>query len=561
VDVTHKQRFLHPLSLVFEVSRMVRSNVLPTIVAIFSARSGNWIGFSIGMSILCIGILIAVIRYVTFRYRVCDGELVIDQGIFGRLHRTIPLQRIQNIDLSQNLFHRLFKVGEVRVETGSGKEPEAVMRVLAIAEYARLKSELTSQRKSESPATEPQIANAPTDESEIAVAQLNTSEDQLAATLPDSLNHPLVLALSPKLVALAGLLSNRGEVIAGLAIGFLWQMRFGESFIPGVRFGRNDGGGVRDTAQSIAEDSSFFRGMIDNVREHFGSWGLFLLVAVGAMFLFGILRVFSAIWYILKFYGYRLEAVDRTLHLSCGLFTKVSATIPLGRVQFISVHRSWLARRFGLASIRIETAGGGGKQSENAASTIGRRWFVPVLRYEDVPRVLVAIDPRIEFEHASIVWQPISKDAGKRMMRGWLFAALAVICSGLFLSPLWGWIPGVLVGLFGPIYVEKKKKSRRYSRTDWGIIYRSGTFVQKCSMTFFEKIQTAKMNQSPFDRRWKMGSLVVDTASAGPANHLIKVELLDAEFASNEFVKLQNAILKQQALVVEAAPFGLRPTY
>ena len=525
---------------------MVRSNVLPTVVAVFSARSGNWIGFSIGVAILCIGILIAIMRYVSFRYRVCDGELIVDQGVFGRLHRTIPLQRIQNIDLSQNLFHRLFKVGEVRVETGSGKEPEAVMRVLSIVEYARLNNELTTQRKSESRSIESQSANTPVNAPALVDEQPQNADGTLVDADINSSNRHLVLALSPGLVALAGLLSNRGEVIAGLAIGFLWQLRFGESFMPGVSFGRNEGDSIRVAAQSIAQDSSFYRGMIGNVRENFGSLGLFMLVALGTMLLFGVLRIFSAVWYLLRFYGYRLEAIDRTLHLHCGLFTKVSATIPLGRVQFISVHRTWLARRFGLASIRIETAGGGGKESENAASTIGRRWFVPVLRYEDVPRILAAIDPRIEFSDSTIAWQPVSKDAGKRMIRLWLFAAIALICVGLFARPLWGWIPGVLVGLLGVFYVNKKKKSRRYSRTAWGIIYRSGTFVQKCSMTFFEKIQAAKMNQSPFDRRWKMGSLVVDTASAGPADHLIKVELLDADFAMNEFANLQNAILNQQ---------------
>ena len=527
---------------------MVRGNILPTAAAVFSARSGNWIGFLIGMAIFCIGILIAIIRYATFRYRVCDGELIVDQGVFGRLHRTIPLQRIQNIDLSQNLFHRLFKVGEVRVETGSGKEPEAVMRVLTISEYARLKSELTSQRKSEPLANANQLTNTQVHESASSVAAPQGEDETHVAALPDSVDHPLVLALSPRLIALAGLLSNRGEVIAGLAIGFLWQLRFGENWVPGMRFGSNERDSVREAAKAVEIDSSFFRGMIGNVRDNFGSLGLFGMVAVGALLLFGILRAFSAVWYVLKFYGYRLEAVDRTLHLRCGLFTKISATIPLGRVQFISVHRSWLARRFGLASIRIETAGGGGKQSEDAASSIGRKWFVPVLRYEDVPRVLAAIDPRIEFNESSIAWQPISKDAGKRMMRGWLLAALAVLCVGLFFRPLWGWIPGVLVGLLGAVYVNKKKKSRRYARTDWGIIYRSGTLVQKCSMTFFEKIQSAIMNQSPFDRRWEMGSLVVDTASAGPADHLIKIELLDADFAMHEFAQLQTAILNQQCI-------------
>ena len=41
-------------------------------------------------------------------------------------------------------------------------------------------------------------------------------------------------------------------------------------------------------------------------------------------------------------------------------------------------------------------------------------------------------------------------------------------------------------------------------------------------------------SQSPFDRRWKMAKLSVDTAAAGPADHRIKIPLLDEDFAREE---------------------------
>ena len=54
-------------------------------------------------------------------------------------------------------------------------------------------------------------------------------------------------------------------------------------------------------------------------------------------------------------------------------------------------------------------------------------------------------------------------------------------------------------------------------------------------MTFFEKIQSLSVSQSPFDRRWKMATLAIDTAAAGPADHLIEIPYLDARFAEQEF--------------------------
>ena len=59
-------------------------------------------------------------------------------GIF-RSERHIPYGRIQNIDALQNVFHRLLRVAEVRVETASGGEPEATMTVLPEGALAEMR--------------------------------------------------------------------------------------------------------------------------------------------------------------------------------------------------------------------------------------------------------------------------------------------------------------------------------------------------------------------------------------------------------------------------------------
>jgi putative membrane protein len=516
-------RYLHPLSLFFEIARMVRGNLIPTIAALVSARSGGWIGLNIGFGIFGIGLAIAIVRYFTFRYQIAGGELIIHQGIFDRLHRTVPVSRIQNIDLSQNIFHRLLRVGEVRVETASGKKPEAVMRVVAFTEFVRLKDELSGNRQKSA-----------------AEQVLPVKDKPEIKTIAES--PRLILELPTRLIALAGLLSNRGEVIAGIAIGLLWQYKVADKWFPSIRFGEVEYGDNRETARAMVADSDSVKGLFQAVRDDYGLLGSMAFLALGLITLFALLRVFSALWYIFKFYGYRLELQDDSLHVKCGLLTQVSATIPRGRVQLISVQRSWLARRCGLASIRIETAGGGDGKSQDAATSVGRKWFVPVIDARDVPRILAAIDQRIEYDDSTILWQPLSKHTAKRMFRPILIASVLLFSLGLFVLPYWGWLSGVIVGVLGWLYVQKKSKSRRYARTEWGAIYRSGTWLQKCSMTFFEKIQSAAFHQTPFDRRWAMATIAFDTASAGPSDHRMRITCLDSEFASSEFARLQRDI-------------------
>ncbi|MFN9341151.1 MAG: hypothetical protein ACK6DB_01015, partial [Planctomycetota bacterium] len=43
-------------------------------------------------------------------------------------------------------------------------------------------------------------------------------------------------------------------------------------------------------------------------------------------------------------------------------------------------------------------------------------------------------------------------------------------------------------------------------------------------------------------RRWKMAVLSVDTAAAGPAEHVIEIPLLQADFARDEFSALRELI-------------------
>ncbi len=269
------------------------------------------------------------------------------------------------------------------------------------------------------------------------------------------------------------------------------------------------------------------------------------LASLGLLLLLVCLRIFSISWYLLRFYDHRLWLRGDELHITCGLFTRVSATIPRKRIQFISVHRSWLMRWMRLASIRVETAGGAGKQAEDAAATVSRRWFLPVVAESEVSRLLSVLRPGIVCEEAQLEWKAVSPMAFRRLLRVALLASILISLVGWFAIPPWGFAPG-LVGLPAFAWLAyKKSRSMRYARTPWGVVYRSGVFTKKLSLAFYDRIQTVSFQQSPFDRRWNMASLVIDTAAAGPADHVIDVGYLDFGFARNQFEELQFATARQ----------------
>ena len=118
---------LHPWSWLFALIAQLQSFALPLIALLVFGSRGNgderwqFIGMLAGLVI----VVVSVVQYFTYRYGVVGDDLVIREGILHRNRRNIPMQRIRNVSLQQNLLHRLFGVAEVRLESagGHGAEP------------------------------------------------------------------------------------------------------------------------------------------------------------------------------------------------------------------------------------------------------------------------------------------------------------------------------------------------------------------------------------------------------------------------------------------------------
>ncbi len=491
--------YLHPTSLLFTLISQVRQNLIPAAIAAYGAAKGNYVLLVLAGLGFVITLAVAITRYLTLKYRIHDGELTVESGILFRRVRKVPTDQIQNIDIVQNVFHRLFKVAEVRVETASGKEPEATLRVLSLDQVQQLRDKVNAR-------PQPQAVKS------------NPSE--LADSQPVPAESP-VLTIPVWWLVKAGLASNRGMVLVGFLLGIWFQFNSEE--------------GAWKQIQNL------FSGF-DFQNQTFWFWlslvGIFLAALV-------LLRLLGIGWFLLRFFGYRLTRNGDDFRISCGMFTKVSATVPIRRIQFISIHRTLFMRWLGMASIRIETAGGAGGNQEDATTSVSKRWFIPAIPESEVSSAMAAIRGDLEWTESEFAWQPLAERAGARMVRIGIIISAFLILVGLCVSRPWGWVPGVALSPWILWYELRKSRSTKYTRLQRGIAFRSGVLTKKTSITFFDKIQSVTFEQSPFDRRWGMGSLAVDTAAAGPAGHRIDVRFLDAKFAVSE-CRAINRLASQQ---------------
>ncbi len=512
-------RRLHYSSVIFEAISKVREYIFPAVIGLFSATQGGW-GIWIAGIVFGGSVLATLLRYFTLRYGIQDGEFVIKEGLLFRRTRSVPIRKIQNVDLVQNVLHRVFGVAEVKVETASGTEAEATLRVLTKLQIEELRAVVLD-------------VNA----DEVAPDERLSGEGTLpAVSSATSLSgrSRLLHTISTKNLIQAGVCSNRGAVFIGIVFGFFFQGQFVEGWQPGAG---------RHFWRKYIPSTSWLPDWIDT--SWLSGWaGITLLCVV----LFFLLRLLGMIWYVHRFYGYRLEQVGNDFWISCGLLTRVSATVPRNRIQFISVHRPLLLRWMGLASIRIETAGGAGVESENASTTVSRRWFVPVLMDDEVDELLSKLRPEMNWleSKSEMVWHGVSPLTEKRLQRKAIIFGVIATAVGLAVMRPWGWIAGPLLVPILLWLACKKSRAKRFGRADWGVVYQSGFLIRKMSFAFFDRIQGVGIQQSPFDRRWKMATLQVDTAAAGPAEHTIDIACLDQEFAIQQFGEFQRDAAKQR---------------
>jgi putative membrane protein len=143
-------------------------------------------------------------------------------------------------------------------------------------------------------------------------------------------------------------------------------------------------------AFAAAGDDVFFgRGegerLIDTLVDDPGALVLVVVAVAGAALLLSFLGA------IVAFAGFSLVRDGERLRIRRGLLARRAASVPLARVHAVDVVEGVLRRPFGLASVRMETAG---YRSEAAAA----QTLLPLVRVRDVPRLLAEFVPALAEE-------------------------------------------------------------------------------------------------------------------------------------------------------------------
>jgi putative membrane protein len=456
IGETVADRRLHPGTIAIRFLKEAPRTLigLPAVLALMSDVGWGMIALLAALSVLVLGFT-QWVGWRRFRYGLGAREILIESGLLSRNRRSIPFDRIQDLDIERGPLHRLFGLAKVRIETGAGGKDEGVLDSLTLAEADRLRGAIRIGR-----------SGAPVD------IEAGTTP---AAPPPSR----LLFAMPPGRVLLSGLFNFSLIWVAGL-FGLL------QTFNELLPFELDD----LQRWLGFAEEKLVGRFTI-------GAAAAALLVALLLGIVTGVVRTVSRDW------GFRLLAEGRRLRRERGLLTRTEIVIPKRRVQLALLKTGPLRTRFGISELMLQTLGSNGGQG-------GLQSVAPFARAPEIARIMAEL-PGLPLPGNTELAQVSSRHILRIAIRTMALPAIAIGVGA-------AWRPEVLaLLLLLPLLLGGAVLRRRYHR--YGVVgrmlfVRAGFWRRQTWAVPMANAQTVSLRQSFLQRRLGLATLAIDTAGA-----------------------------------------------
>jgi putative membrane protein len=311
----YEARRLHPIAALLQFFKQLRELIIPVVIFFFVSggrKEHNWfqVWYFAGIGVIVFFILIyGIISWYRFTYRVEDGELRIEHGVFVKKKRYIPIERIQSINVTSGLIQRMFGLVKLQIETaGGGFEAEAVLSAISKDEASRLQKV---------------IANYKNEQHEV--------EGQIQVPIYKMSGKELLIAAST---------SGRIGVVLSAVFAFLSQF---DEFIP-------------------------FEELFDKFQQIHN----LTFVFIAFMIIAGLVIVWLAaiIGTVIQYGQFTLEKRENELHISRGLIEKRQIILPLERIQAVRITENLLRQPLGYATVYVESAGSAAEKETDFSTVL-----------------------------------------------------------------------------------------------------------------------------------------------------------------------------------------------
>jgi putative membrane protein len=239
-----------------------------------------------------------------------------------------------------------------------------------------------------------------------------------------------------------------------------------------------------------------------------------------------LVRVISMAWGVIRLYDFHLTRTGDDLHTRYGLLTRVATTIPLQRIQTLTIRQGPLPRLLKRCSVRVETAGG---QPGSGRGKSEREWLAPLTSEGELVGLIREVLPDLDL--TTLEWQPSHPQAFRRAVKPTMVVALMFTVGLAWVLQWWSLAVLPLAATLAIVSARKYVDNLGWASTEHVVALRSGWLWKSVTVAPVAKIQAITQLESPFDRRAMMARVRVDTAGSGPRSHRVDIPYLARETA------------------------------
>lgn len=397
-----------------------------------------WVGLAIVGAAALLGVVFGYVQWRFTRYFIDGREIRVESGVLTRKSRRAPYERIQSVDIAEPFAARVFRLCELRIELAGGDDSRVALQYLRHDEADRLRH-LLLQRAYEAGSQAVREMAGPS----VVAARGEgepSADDAAAGTVaaggseayagPGVMPHldlsPPILVVKPMRLVVATVLSA-------------------EFLAPAIL--------------------------------------LVVLVVVGTIFPgFAVLGILPFLLWagqvimsrVIAQWDFTLRRGATGLHVTRGLLSRVSQTIPYDRVQAVVVHQAALWRPLNLQRAEVTVAGASHDSNDSGSATL-----VPVATPDELRMVVAELFADVDPRTVPRVRAP---------RRSWLFAPV-------------GW------------------RFRAAGSDERAFVAESGWITHRTDVVPHAKTQSVVISQGPLQRLRRVADLAVHTPDGPVAAH------------------------------------------
>jgi len=132
----------HPASPLVKAGRIVVGLVGVAVVNVRDTEhAGKWLPL-VGLALAVFAAAAAYVSWLFTSYRIADGDVRVNSGVFIKRVRRVRIDRLQAIDVVQPLFARMLGLAELKLDMAGGAEGRVAIAYLRLADAQALRASL-----------------------------------------------------------------------------------------------------------------------------------------------------------------------------------------------------------------------------------------------------------------------------------------------------------------------------------------------------------------------------------------------------------------------------------